>query len=374
MNKVRSTVVALTCLSMVFLGGKVARCDNEALPVLSIALAKTECITGEPVIVSIKLANESAKPIPRVFGDNESFGRSEDFIFVVTAGDGTKVCEVGRQGASTMRVVLGVLEPGEFWECEKMFLPRMNLDERSTFGQRRPSRLLSPGSYKVVAQVLWSIPGKAGTLLTSNNVEIEVKEPRGVDAEAVNLMRSPELGGFFLGVHGGKPKPVADLLSDYPKSTYAEYARVRLMLDYAGGLWNTSRAATTGEEKKKVANFISEGLDYVKENKDMPLSDNIMLYCARMSRIVDQEEKSVRILRQLVKDFPQSDAAEAAERHLGSWAAPLKPGEKGPGVGKPRQKTALPRAAYVAAAVVVGVAILFGVMLLLKKKVIRGSE
>jgi len=325
----KSTVVIKFTLAILMLSCcKFAEGETTAIPTLSVTLSKKQYIAGEPIIVKLKLANESAESLPRVFGSNEDFANTPDFTFIVTAADDSKICEMHRNGADIIRVVLGVVGSGEFWQCEQMFLPRINLQKKVKPESQNSIALLSPGLYKLTAKVLWNPPQKNGVFITSNSVEFQTIEPTGIDVKAVKLMQSPELYGFFEGILGGKPKVITALLAQYPESTYARYARARLILDEEKHIWNTNRSATTISEKERLANLISDGLDYVEKNKDMPLSDNILLYCARMSRVLDRENESVQILNRLIKKFPQSDAAEAAQHHLEKWENPFEPGQK----------------------------------------------
>lgn len=300
---------------------KFAEGETTAIPTLSTTLFKKQFLAGEPIIVNLKLANESLEPLPRVFSSNEDFANTPDFTFIVTAADDSKICEMHRNGADIIRVVLGVVGSGEFWQCEQMFLPRINLQKKVKPESQNSIALLSPGLYKLTAKVLWNPPQKKSVFITSNNVEFQITEPTGADAESAKLMQLPEIGGFFEGILEGKPKVITALLAKYPESTYARYARARLILDEEKHIWNTNRSANTASERKELANLISDGLDYVEKNEDMPLSDNILLYCARMSRVLDRENESVQILNRLIKEFPQSDAVEAAQAHLNSWTS-----------------------------------------------------
>ena len=350
-----SSILTLTC-------GKYAKAETTLLPTLSITLSKKQFLIGEPFIVILKLANESSEPLPRVFSSNEDFATA-DFTFTVTTTDGSKICEVHIQGADIIRLVFNLLRPQEFWQCEQMFLPRISLEKKVQWDPNSPIPLLSSGLYKLTAKLLWNPPEEKSVFITSNSVDFQINEPTGIDAEASKLIQSPEVSGFFEGTRGGKPKAITTLLANYPESTYATYARARLILDQGKHIWNTSRTAPTASKKEELALLISNGLDYVEKNKDMLLNDNILLYCARMSRVLDREKESVQILKRLVKDFPQSDATEAGQRQLEKWDRPIKPGEEpaSPAV------TEMPVVAYTLIAVTVGI-VIAGLILLLKKK------
>jgi len=356
-----SAFLALSC-------SRSAEAETLGLPTLSITVSKRQHIAGEPIIAKLKLANESGQPLPRVFGSNEDFGDTADFAFIVTTGHGAVVFDGRRQGADVIRAVLQTIKPSEFWQCEQMFLPWSNLQKRGEMDQNTPIPLLAAGLYELTSKVLWSLPQKEGVLITSNSVELQIKEPTGIDLEAVKLMQSPEVVGFFEGTRGGKPKAITTLLANYPGSTYAKYARARLILDEEKDIWNTNRSAATVSEKEGLANLISDALNYVQKHKDMPLSDNILLYCARMNRILDRENESIRLLNRLVKDFPQSDAAEPAQAQLQKWTKPFEPG------GKPALPTAKRMPVVVYALIGVIVIFVISTIVLLKKKTSSGSK
>lgn len=347
---------------------KEAEAKTASLPTLSISLFKKKLLIGEPIIVSLKLANESMGPLPRVFGSNEYFADTSDFVLTVTARDGTMILEARKHGADVSRIVFKTIKPGEFWQCEQMFLPRINFQKNVNLGSKNSTALISPGLYKLTAKLLWNPQQKNVVFITSNSVELQINEPTGIDLKAVKLMQSPELEGFFEGIRGGKPKTIATLLSDYPESTYARYARARLILDEEKRIWSTNRSANTVSERTGLSNLIADVLDYVEKNKDVPLSDNILLYCARMSRVLDRENESVRILNRLIKEFPQSDAVESAQNHIEKWENPFEPGQKSV------LSTAIGKRILFYIFIIVLVAVVIIASLLLKKKASSQSK
>jgi len=206
-----SALLTLSCC-------KFAEAETFGLPTLLITLSNRQHIPGEPIIANLKISNESGKPLPQVFGSNEDFADTADFAFIVTTSDGAVVFDGRRQGADVIRTVLRTIKPGEFLQCEQMFLPWCN-QRKDIMDQNMPIRLLPAGLYELTSKVLWSVPQKEGVLITSNIVELQIKDPTGIDAEAVKLMQSPEVVGFFEGTRGGKPKAITTLLAKYPGST-----------------------------------------------------------------------------------------------------------------------------------------------------------
>lgn len=361
-----SSILILTC-------GMYAKAETTLLPTLSITLSKKQFLAGEPLIVKLKLANESSKPLPRFFSSNEDFASTASLTFIVLAPDGSKVNEQRMPAMDVHRIGLimskfteqpYILRSHEFWQCERMFLPRMNLQKTVRLDRKSPIPLLPPGLYKLTAKLFWNPPEEKGVFITSNSVEFQINEPTGIDAEAAKLMESRDVGGFIAGFQRTKPQAIATLLANYPDSTYARYAQVRFILGQGEYMCGTSPRQTENR-KDELVHLISNGLDYVEKNKDTPLNDNILLYCARMSRMLHREKQSVQILNRLVKEFPQSDAAEAGQRQLEKWDRPLKAGE---GAG-------LSVLSYVMITSAVGIVIAgLALTLLLKKKASSWSK
>ena len=314
-------IITLTCENY-------TKAEDAPLPKLTITLPKTQYIAGEPITITLKLTNESSEPIPRVFSSNEVFASTCDFNFTVTTSEDLKVYEQLKQGAGVLRIGLlifkPILRPQEFWQCEQMFLPRMNLQNKSKMASNNTVLLLTSGLYKLTAKILWSFPNKKRIYITSNitsnTIVFQINDPLGIDAQAASLMESREVGGFITGVRGGKPKAISTLLTNYPESTYSKYARGRLILDQAKHLWDT-RPTLVAEKKIEFFSVILDGLDYVEndKNKNMQFNDNILLYCARLAYKLNRENTSLSILKRIIEDFPKSDAAEAAKSHIVKW-------------------------------------------------------
>jgi len=87
-----------------------------------------------------------------------------------------------------------------------------------------------------------------------------------------------------------------------------------------------------------------------------------------MNRILDRENESIRLLNRLVKDFPQSDAAEAAQAQLEKWTKPFEPG------GKPALPTAKRTPLVIYALIGIIVIFVISTSVLLKKKAVSRSK
>lgn len=301
--------------------------SNEAplKPVLSVKLLKSNLISGEPIIVSIRAENDSQEPVANSFRNNDYFGRKADFAFSIQNREGIRICEINIPTNSVFDPVIllkrRLLRAREFFQCEKIFLPWMNLQGKKPFslGDEPPDNIsmLPPGSYKLTVRLRWAPPRMESFHIFSQPVEFNIREPVGVDARSVKLLESGQIVGFFEGYLGDKPEPISVLLKDYPESTYAKYARLRLVLD-RGHLADGAGRIETG--KNEMEDLIADGLNLVQTDIDMPLNDDVLLACARMNIGLGNEEESIRILTRLVKEFPNSNSAEAAQKKLTSYS------------------------------------------------------
>ena len=285
-------------------------------PRLSLEVSKKRYIVGEPMLVRLRLGSETSE-VAAVFDSNADFERQAGFLFTVTALDGSLAARtnVHTPDAGRLSGHRPPLRPaGSFWQCEKMFLP---LTER--VGPREP-RLLRAGAYDLAARLWWepssvapgNESGEQGSFLIAGPVRVEVVEPTERDAEAVKLLDPPGIIGFFDGWHGGKPDPIAALLDRFPDSPYAQPARTRLLLDRIRSLWDTKRSGLSGSERREAGALISQAQEYARANPGGMLSDNMLLYRARMQMILREKEAAAQTLLGLVRDYPEGDAAEAA--------------------------------------------------------------
>jgi len=286
------------------------------LPTLILTLSQVSYVAGEPVIAQLKLVNETSEEIPRHYVSDEHFARAQ-FFFMIFGSDGTEISRQIIPGLGTLQFyhLRPRVKPGEFLQCEQMFLTHKRLSNPGD-----PVKLLDPGTYQLRASVLW--PGAGDDGIISNPVTLEITPPVGTDMEAAKLLETYGLGGFFNGTGGGQPAAIAELLSKYPASTYARYARSRLILDKTSWFWNTKRQNVSDTEKQQVDKLISDALAYVGEYPEMRLSDNILLGCARLQAMRRQKDKAVQTLERIAKDYPMSDVKRTSEQHLTEWRQP----------------------------------------------------
>jgi hypothetical protein len=97
---------------------------------LIMSIPKKYYLVGEPIIANFKLVNQSSQDAPRYFRDNEDFA-FEEFQMTMKGENHPKPPVVRLPhscithiGTIYMRTVV----PGEFWQCDKVFLPAVELD------------------------------------------------------------------------------------------------------------------------------------------------------------------------------------------------------------------------------------------------------
>jgi len=300
-----------------------------ALPELRISPSRVRFVAGEPIVVKVEVKNSSSEPMPSAFADNEDFSHSGDVVFRVTGDGGVLLCEERATWVHGIRPGIYMtkpqLRPNGSLTCERMFLPRLNLDQAVRGNAQGEVPLLPIGRYELKAELSWSPPGAENSSLMSEGILFDTVEPTGVDIKAAKLMTSSDVGPFFAGIHGGSPPAITELITRYPESTYARYARLRLMIDRERRIWNTSPELSP-QEKSDLKSLLAEALDCVDTTEDIGLHDNVLLYSARLARKLDDENQSIQILERLIAEYPQGDSVQAAKESLMKWqrVAPLK--------------------------------------------------
>jgi hypothetical protein len=156
---------------------------------------------------------------------------------------------------------------------------------------------------------------KTRSVIESNTVEIEYVEPADQDAEALKLLSADSQPLFFSGNLGGQPQVIQELLRRYPKSIYACHGRARIILDSETRFLNYS-GDLTAAQKQEADTIISQALAFVQEYPEMPISDNILLSCARVQRRAGKREEALETLKRIVREYGDSDARDAAKELL----------------------------------------------------------
>jgi hypothetical protein len=79
---------------------------------------------------------------------------------------------------------------------------------------------------------------------------------------------------------------------------------------------------TQPSEQEEVKALISQASSYVDEFPDMPFSDNILLFCARMRCVVGEKSKAIQTLERVINEHGDSDGKLTAIRYLTDWQRP----------------------------------------------------
>lgn len=311
-------------------------------PTVFLRTPKREYVVGEPIIATVRLGSETSETPPEFF-DSATFGTLGTFVFTFASPEGQTIAEVTMSGADAGRVARRPpFKPGEFVQCDKVIFPWTRA--RSTEEKPTP---LKPGDYTVRVKVLWNPPevldGKLryppSRLLVSNPVNIRITAPTGPEAEALKLMLSSDFRGFFEGELGGRSAVIDKVLEKYPACTYARYARVRILLDRAAWFRNYRRAGVSGAEREEAERLVSEALQYAQLPDMKPLADNVLLSRARLQEVLHDRPDVARTLGLIIRQFPSSDAREAAEKWLARMPQALR--DLGPAtLPEPKQEAA----------------------------------
>jgi hypothetical protein len=370
MNDKKTYLMFLNWIILVLVCINSTNAEGLRMPELSVSLFKSRLIIGEPLIVSVKVENTSSESIPSAFSGTEDFSNSTSVIFRIFSSNGSVVCEEPITTASVDRIRLinnnPELKPNQSFHFERTFVPRSSLRQNN----QTQDELLSAGRYEMECTLSWSPYANETVPLVSDKIELQIVEPTGIDVEAVKLLTSSELDTFFTGRHGGRPLAITTLIAKYPESTYAKYAQLRLFLDQANHMRDTGKMDV---QKNEIEDLISFGMNSVEKDNKMPLNDDILLGCARMTKALNREEEAIKIFERIVKEYPQSNSAEIAQKRLTAYkTSPDQMKDADQVTQSPRKKplgNVLPIAGASVAVVVIA-----GVVMFLRTKKLKKAE
>jgi len=288
--------------------------ETKAIPVLEISSVKAECVAGQPLIVRLVAANRSSEKMTRYYRDDEDFdARTVIFTFVSDERSEVSTTRLEGRGGFSRELKLDdppIVNPGTTWQCEKMFVPTHRRDDTYT--------VLPAGRYRLSAKVFLPAGKPVGAIESSNSFDLRIIDPTGDDAKALALLGPAGMAAFFSGVRGGEPDEIKSLLAQYPQSTYARYAQARLIMDSAKHWWDTRRPSSAADRDQLPA-LIAESRAYIQRYPDMPLNDNILLWCARLQYMAGEKGESAHTLQALIRDYPQSEVIQTARKHVEDW-------------------------------------------------------
>jgi tetratricopeptide (TPR) repeat protein len=183
-----------------------------SFPTLRIQSPKHRVLLGEPVTITVSLANEGDEPI--VVSPIMVLEASFLKLWVRDPGGSLRRCEPF--ALATVVCIPALLYPSQ--SVGETYALLWNWDGRHAFP--------TAGRYEVSATFEHD-----GRSLRSNTVIIEVLEPQGADAEAFPLVFADDSARFLQLQSYHYQEGIANLrklLSDYPDCTYAPYATYAL--------------------------------------------------------------------------------------------------------------------------------------------------
>ena len=230
---------------------------------LILATPKERYLVLQPIPIFITLKNETETPL---VGHNAlEFGMGFLHLYI-DRGDGPHEISVS---LLTKNVVVPPREfkPGE----EVKTTDRLSLKLNEVFPK--------PGSYKLHVRLI-SNDGKES--VSSKPIEVEIVEPDGLDAHALQFIRDhDEPAYFFTGIHAVKKPEQLQVLENfvavYAESSYADEASFVLgEVQFAKRDYQKARKHFEKLSKKSDYAFAAEASDYLKlidrreKEKDRP--------------------------------------------------------------------------------------------------------
>lgn len=310
-------VPLLLCMAVAFAAAGAA--DDTPLPKFTLALYKSVYTEGEPIGVSLSVANDTPEPIEGGFMDNrqfESLGKAE---FRVYGTDGVEVAFVRRPtwmaAGSMVRFVQPILGSGACLECDQMIFPSAwRADDR----ERGPvTELLKPGLYKLDARLDWPISGSA-MKLASNTVDFEIREATGGNIGALKLLQDTLLQYFMMTYATPCPESGDQLLTEHPDSIYARYIQAHKLIGKLRACERPSSSTSLPEPiRQQFEEAVVEAIGFVDAYPDLPLCDNILLLVGEKEDGMGRESDTMVTYERLIAEYPDGDARPLAEKALG---------------------------------------------------------
>jgi len=230
---------------------------------LTIATPKKKYVELQPIPIVVTLRNDTNTTL---VGHSALAFNSGHLKLSVDAGDGPQ--EIGQLSLAQGKVLASVNEfkPGE----EVTITDRLNFNLNKIFPR--------PGTYKVQAS-LTSSDWKENVL--SKPVEIEIVQPVGLDAQALEFIRNYDVPAFFFtGAHvmndHEKFRALENFVTLYGQSAYGDEASFLLgEVQFAKREYERARPHFEKLSKKSDYAFAKEASEYLKriereEKKDRP--------------------------------------------------------------------------------------------------------
>lgn len=284
---------------------------------LRIELNNEGFLIGEPIVVTTKIVNTGSGAI-RIY---PSLNPGEGYLrFKVTSPDGTS--EWYRPSTLIDVIYSGKgreLLPGQ--HC----YGRWNLVSGCRRGHYTAP---TPGKYKL--QAFYRSPigheevfrGK----LESNVVELQVVQPTGNDADALDLFRESnrftqfgEAGDIY--PYGAK-NALEQLVTLYPNSVYAKYARYYIAMTYVTGIWDqpctTTGATVTHHWDRALEHFET----LVENHRDFAYAEETQFFMGKCYYKLGKTDKARTTLRDFLSKYPESPLLKHAKEILSDIGRP----------------------------------------------------
>lgn len=271
---------------------------------LHISLPQSQFILGEPFVVTASLVNVCSTSLhvkdsrwPLIYGHltfQFTYPDGEKIRYV-SCVDGMSVVSPGDTGS--------VLTPGDSLYIRVAPLiggARIEGKEgpdRFKEGRRNGYMCPEPGAYKIKG--LYTFYGGSAVLwnghIESNVLTMTIDAPQGKDVEALSAW---EEGWDQFGLR--EPEGLKRTFEQYPRSTYAKYARYRYW--YYGG----------GDYRRAI-----EELSQLLEGEpDFPCREEIQFWIARCYAKSGEREKANDIIRAVRKKYPGNTLIRWESRSL----------------------------------------------------------
>jgi hypothetical protein len=286
-------------------GGAFAPLPASGGLVLEHDLYQDEVVEKSPLVVTLVVRNAGDEDVMTIFPQGHPEVLAERSLLVLRAPEGAAYRCDYRGGPHVFALAPTpeyVMRPGETRKAERV----VSLLHRSN----APAGYEFVPSGRYIGRIEVTLLG--GDALTSDEFSLTIKEAKGEDDAAsrmVHVRHAAFLEGKDLGTdpavfNGGRGpygvdwtvfRELQDILERHPGSVYARWIE----------FWKLYQYGSTADARQ-----------FAKENPNFPLADNLLLRVARREFDVGSRSVGTAVLRQLIEDFPDSNACkEAAGLH-----------------------------------------------------------
>jgi len=254
---------------------------------------KREYVVGEPVFLTLLLANWSQKSTFELQG---YLHLANDFeVMVARSRELPKRFTAGLPTDAFAPGPTYVLRPRE-WNTLRRSL---------CYEPEHPSGFLfdQPGRYTIACKANAAV-NYSPRVLTFPEIQIEIKEPVAGDLKALELIRRPDCAESLqeLQIQGESAKIWQDLVARFPDSLWVPYAKLLL-----------ARQALEGEQSDY--NEVAKQFEAIlSDSVDFPLRNDLCYYCAMCQDRLGRPLETLRWLYRIQREYPLSPNIHASDR------------------------------------------------------------